>query len=153
MKPSYQQVRQHFPKSETREQLYTALGWTDIINHPAYEDTCAIRMSYALLRANVVLPGATMRVKAGEAAGKLIQHRQRALSDTLARIWGAPEVYTNADAARKAIGNRVGVISFFKIERGSGGHIDLLSLETGGLPACVRSCYFSARTIWFWPLR
>lgn len=152
MKPSYQDLIRHFPRSETREQLYESLGWIDIIDHPAYKDTCAIRMSYALLRANVVLPGASMRVKAGDVAGRLIEHRQRYLSNILARIWGPPEVYAGGDAARKGIRRRGGVASFFQIQGGSGGHIDLVEIGTSDFPSCVRACHFTAKKVWFWPL-
>lgn len=152
MKPSYQEVVTHYPRSQERADLYASLGWSDIANHEAYKDTCAIRMSYALLRANVMLPGATMKVKAGEVAGRFIEHRQGTLSRILRRIWGAPEIYKSEDAARKGIGTRRGVVSFFRIEGGNGGHIDLVEIGANGFPACARSCYFTAKTIWFWPL-
>ena len=48
MKPSYLQVRGYYSRSETREQLYASLGWADLLNHDAYKDTCAIRMSYTV---------------------------------------------------------------------------------------------------------
>lgn len=152
MKPSYQQVRANYPKSEKREPFYESLGWGDIAKHPAYEDTCAIRMSYALVLANVVLPGARMRVNAGPAKGRFIEPRQGALSRMLKQLWGAPEVYSNKPAAVAGIGARSGVVSFFKIEGGNGGHIDLVAPEGGGVLDCARSCYFTAKSIWFWPL-
>ncbi|MTV56224.1 hypothetical protein [Pseudoduganella buxea] len=80
MKPTYQKLRQFFPRAESRAALYETLGWGDLIDHKAYVDTCAIRMSYALLRSNVTLPGAKMRVKAGPVEGRYIEQRQAALS-------------------------------------------------------------------------
>lgn len=152
MRPSYQELARNYPRSETREELYAALGWNDIVNHPAYKDTCAIRMSYELVLAKVILPGAPMRVKAGDAAGRFLEHRQATLSQTLKRMWGNPEVYTNDQAARRAIGSRNGVVSFFKISGGNGGHIDLVGLDKHGFLDCARTCYFTAKTTWFWPL-
>lgn len=151
MKPSYQLVRQHYPKSEARETCYGSRGWGDIANHNGYKDTCAIRMSYALLRAGVSLPGARMRVNAGVARGKYIEPRQGVLSRILKQIWGAPEVYTSEAAALAGIGNRSGIVSFFKIQGGNGGHIDLVDPSKGVLD-CARSCYFSAKETWFWAL-
>ncbi|GGY85984.1 T6SS effector amidase Tae4 family protein [Pseudoduganella plicata] len=151
MKPPFQRLWQHFPRTESRAELYETLGWEDIIDHKAYRDTCAIRMSYALLRADVALPGATMLVKAGPAKGRHIEHRQAALSRILKRRWGAPEVFRNPDA-QEGIAGRKGVVSFFKIQGGNGGHIDLVEAGAHGFAACARSCYFSAAVVWFWAL-
>lgn len=68
-KPTFQRLWQHFPCAESRAELYETLGWGNIVYHQAYRETCEIRMSYALLRAEVALPGATMLVKAGPARG------------------------------------------------------------------------------------
>ena len=152
MKPGFQEVFSSYPRSEAREQLYQSLGWGDIANHDGYKDTCAIRMSYALALSRVLLPGAPMRVKAGPAVGRFIEHRQGKLSAILKRIWGKPEVYSSESAARAGIGSRPGVVSFFKIEGTDGGHIDLVAPNEHGILDCARSCYFTAKTIWFWPL-
>jgi hypothetical protein len=44
------------------------------------------------------------------------------------------------------------VVSFFRIEGGNGGHVDLIQMGEHGFLDCARSCFFSALTIWFWPL-
>jgi hypothetical protein len=67
MKPSIDALRQHYPKSELREVLYARIGWSDVVSHPAFQDTCAIRMSVGLIGAGVPLPGASMKVTAGPA--------------------------------------------------------------------------------------
>jgi hypothetical protein len=152
MKPTYHQVRRHYPRGESLEKLYTSLGWKDLVGHKAYKDTCAIRMSYALVSAGVTLPGAQMRVQSGDLKGRYLAHRQESLSRTLKHIWGAPEVYKSKPDAEAGIGSRSGVVSFFKIEGGNGGHIDLVTPDGNGFLECARSCYFTARTIWFWPL-
>jgi hypothetical protein len=154
IKPAFQTLLQHFPRKTSREELFADIGWADLIGNKAYLDTCAIRMSYGLLRAGVHLPGARMRANAGPLKGQYIEPGQAKLSNILKGIWGAPEVYQGEAAAVDGMGSRAGVVSFFRISRGDGGHIDLIWLEPGRLlQDCARSCYFSAVTIWFWPLR
>ena len=153
MKPSYQLLRQHYPRKERREALFADIGWNDLVEDPAYWDTCAIRMSTGLLRAGVTLPGARMQAKAGTIKGKWIEPGQAKLSAILERLWGKPEIYKSEQAARTGIGQRNGVVSFFKIEGTNQGHIDLVAMGEHGFLDCARSCYFSAVTIWFWPLR
>jgi hypothetical protein len=61
MKPLFAGLMEHYPRSEVREVLYKQIGWEDVINHPAFQDTCAIRMSLALLSAGVSPSGANKR--------------------------------------------------------------------------------------------
>jgi hypothetical protein len=150
--PSYELLRQLYPRKDTREVLFSDIGWSDLTNNKAYWDTCAIRMSIGLLRAGVQLPGARMQAKAGTIKGQWIEPGQAKLSAILTHIWGRPEVYTSEQLANGAIGSRHGVVSFFRIEGGNGGHIDLIQMGEHGFLDCARSCFFSALTIWFWPL-
>lgn len=152
MRPFFDMVTRHYPKSEKQEALYKRLGWDDLIENPAYKDTCAIRMSLALSLAGVPLPGASMRPKAPSMIDIRIEPRQRKLSDILKQMWGKPEVYDSESAAQKGIGKRKGVVSFFRISGGSGGHIDLVYPGPYGFLECARSCFFGCLEIWFWPL-
>lgn len=111
-------------------------------------------MSCGLLGAGVHLPGARMKAHAGPLKGEWIEPGQAKLSTILRRIWGVPEVYGSEAAARAGIGKRTGVVSFYRISGGDGGHIDLIWTAPGSsFQDCSRSCYFSALTVWFWPLR
>jgi hypothetical protein len=153
MKPSFSRLRSSYPKSEKREELFEQLGWGAITNSAAYKDTCAIRMSVALVRAGMHLPTGTMRIQAGELKGERVETRQRWLSDILRRAWGEPEKFDSEKGARDAIGTRTGVISFFRIAGGPGGHIDLINPGPYGFAECARSCFFASWEIWFWPLQ
>lgn len=154
MKPTFQNLFQQFPRNDKREKLLADLGWEDLIPNPAYENTCAIRLSVALVRAGVVLPGARMVAKAGEKTkGQRIEPGQVKLSGILKQLWGAPEVYKGELDANAGIGTRRGVVSFFKTALGEGGHIDLIYPGERGYLACARSCFFVASKIWFWPLK
>ena len=153
MKPNYQILRQGYPlRSELqKEALYESLGWSDLIKHPGYADTCAIRMSVALAGAGIAIPG-SLTIKSGVLKGKVVEPGQRRLSNVLKRMWGQPEVFKSEDAARTGIGNKSGVVSFFRIDGTAQGHIDLVEPVGNGFHKCAMACYFQASEIWFWPL-
>ena len=157
MRPAFVTLLNRYPGSETRAALYRQIGWDDVIDHPAYKDTCAIRMSVALLRAGVVIGGASSPVKAGPMKGLTIEIGQVRLSRALKRIWGAPEVFKGQKAAEAGIGDRRGVVSFFRIRQfeiqTNGGHIDLVYPTGNGFRDCERSCFFDSVEVWFWPLK
>jgi hypothetical protein len=152
MRPFFSTLWSNYPRSEKREALYAELGWSDIANNPAYKDTCAIRMSVGLARAGVPLLGASMQAKAGRLKGQKLEPRQHTLSKILDHMWGRPEIYDSESAARAGIGQRSGVVSFFRIAGGPGGHIDLVHPGPYGFAECARSCFFGCWEIWFWPL-
>lgn len=156
MIPAFVTVLNRYPRSETRAELYKEIGWSDVVDHPAYQDTCAIRMSLALLRSDVVIGDGMAPIKAGPFKNRRIHIGHARLSRALRRIWGAPEVYKGESAAKEGIGSRRGVVSFFRIRhfeiQTNGGHIDLVSPAANGFLECARSCYFDAVEVWFWPL-
>jgi Type VI secretion system (T6SS), amidase effector protein 4 len=156
VKPIFSVLRHHYPKFETRAELYAQIGWSDVVNSAAFKDTCAIRMSVGLLRAHVPLVGANMKAKAGPLKDQRIETGQGRLSNILKRGWGSPEVYRSEKDARDGIKQRTGVVSFFRIRQSgvpsNGGHIDLVFPAGNGFQECARSCYFESAEIWFWPL-
>jgi hypothetical protein len=157
MKPPFAILLARYPKSEVREVLYGQIGWSDVVNHPSFQDTCAIRMSIALLGARVTISGANMKIKAGPLKGRRIQTGQGRLSQALKQLWGQPEVYHGETAANDGIGSRSGVVSFFRIRHfgipTNGGHIDLVYPAGNNFHRCARSCFFDAAEVWFWPLQ
>ncbi|WP_306391149.1 T6SS effector amidase Tae4 family protein [Telluria beijingensis] len=152
MKPLFAVLNQHYPRHESKENLYRRIGWADVIQHPGFNDTCAIRMSVGLAGAGVPVRGA-MKAKLGDLKNKRIEPRQANLSRMLRGLWGEPDIYASEQDARDGIANRSGVISFFRIGGGPGGHIDLISPGPYGFPQCARSCFFASEEIWFWPLQ
>ena len=109
MKPAFAVLQQHYPKSETRAELYADIGWSDVLDHAAFKNTCAIRMSVGLLRAHVPLAGANMKAKARPLKDQRIETGQGRLSNILKRRWGPPEVYKGENAARDGIKQRTGL--------------------------------------------
>ena len=155
MKPRFDKIKQTYQDTHAfpREVLYQELGWGDLVNNPAYENTCAVRISLALIKLGITLPGRLM-IKAGPHKGKMIEPGQAKLSHLLARptLLGAPEKCKMVDV-HKMIGNRRGIIAFFKIPTyGNGGHIDLIAPDRGGVHVCASACYWNASEVWFWPL-
>lgn len=154
---SYAALRTNFSSNKTLKQpeLFRELGWEDLIGNPAYDNTCAIRMSLALIKSGKTIPG-RLKIKKGPHQGKLIEMGQRKLSLLLAERsrLGAPEKFSGRDAA-DGIGNRNGIVSFWKLIPGlyEHGHIDIVSAPAGGLRACGSDCYWTSKEIWFWPLK
>jgi hypothetical protein len=157
-RPPFAVMHRHYPdkRSVLAAELYLWIGHPAYADHPAWNNTCAIRMSLALNGAGIVTPCPRLVVRSGTYKGRQLQPSQRELSKYLAQrsIWGAPEVYNSGEEARKGIGSGHGVISFFSLYGGTNGqgHIDLVGPGDWG-PACEEDCYWMSTTIWFWRLR
>ncbi len=174
MKPSFSVLWANYPHADrsTRKQLFDAIGWGSIANEPAYQNTCAIRVSVGLQRSGMeVDSSAGMRALAGAIKGKNIEIRHEKLSDYLKTKWGTPETLVGTPAQMEAaIGDRNGVISFFEIPGyevggGLGGHIDVIDgkdklpirlfgygFDVNRDSVCGSHCYWNAARAWFWEL-
>lgn len=158
MRPLFHSLERNYPRHDSidKAQLFQEIGWDDLIRNGAYENTCAIRMSLALIKTGVHIPG-RIAIKKGPFKGQHIEPGQASLSNMLAMksLFGSPEKF-DKKSIRAGIGNRSGVISFFQIPSyldGRGGHIDIVTPSTGGYMACGSGCYFTAKEYWFWVLR
>ena len=134
--------------------LYELLGWPDLVGKAEWSNTCAVRMSLALLEAGMILDG-RLRIKSGTLKGRWVEPGQNKLSNWLSKKLGAPKSYpfdkVSPDGP-KEIFLKKGIVSFMNIPSYAGGHIDLL---IGGAPdglVCSRSCYPDAAEIRFWKL-
>ncbi|GGC13080.1 T6SS effector amidase Tae4 family protein [Pseudoduganella buxea] len=158
-RPSFAAVREAFPsrKVVSREMLFEEIGIEALMHDPAYENTCAIRMSYALTKAGVVLRKGGLKFNKGPFAGRRIEPGMRKLSEHLVELWGPPQSFAVNAEAVDALTLQQGVVSFFFGEMLSAGaaqgHIDLLMPRWPGFEECANTCYFgSDKKIWFWPL-
>jgi hypothetical protein len=142
-----------YPDTEDNGAVRTQLGGE--CDNPEYVNTCAMRLSMALLNAGISLPAHhhnLFTVKAGNGAfkGKNIALRQHELSDYLVHLWGHPQVFQHQsnNAVPAAMTKMAGVVSFFDIpgfRHGHGGHIDVFYLGN------VRHAgYFNSKTFWLW---
>lgn len=63
-------------KSVTKRTLFEEIGWDDLIDDTAYDNTCAIRLSLALIKCNVPISG-RIAIRSGLHKGKLIGDKSR----------------------------------------------------------------------------
>lgn len=164
MKPPFAVVRMHFPDTDSvsREELYQWIGYPENITDPGFYNTCAIRMSLALLGAGFPNPG-TYPIKSGKYRGRMIETGQRRLSNWLVRHLGDPEKFKSGSEAERAIRSRKGIVSFFSIygDQNPQGHIAIVAIDRWGtyvrcgneIDGTATGCYWSSRKVWFWPLK
>jgi Type VI secretion system (T6SS), amidase effector protein 4 len=159
MRPHFNLVSNGYPRKPPydTDDLMRLIGWDDLVGNGNYANTCAIRVSIALIAGGMSIPG-RMRIKAGPHKGKLIEPGQAALSHMLAKrsMLGEPEKFFGNNEAHNGIGARSGVVSFWRLHpswaNDTQGHIDIVSPLNGYL-RCAGSCYFDAAHVWFWPLQ
>jgi hypothetical protein len=153
----------HFPDPDSvpLEELWPWLGYPENTQDMNFSNTCAVRMSLALLGAGFPSPG-TYPVKAGKYKGKSIETKQRNLSTWLVRHLGEPEKYKGGAEAQKAIGPKRGIISFFQLHGPTDrqGHIALVAMDRWQTFRCGREledgptgCFWDSVEVWFWPLK
>ena len=161
MKPSFSVLKSNHHSSNElspsyidKKSVYKEIGYDldDLTKqNPGYENTCATRMSLALIASGVNFSG-RLKIKEGSYKGRLIEPGAKLLADQLAQshVFGKPQIFKPNEAIAKLNGKK-GVVFFWKIAGYNGGHIDLI--ETVNLIlVCNSACYFSSKEIWFWPL-
>lgn len=163
MKAPYAAVRRHFPATDSvsREELYQWIGHSENIADANFYNTCAVRMSLALLGAGYPNPG-RYPIQAGKYKGRAIETQQVKLSAWLVRHVGKPEEFTSGRDAEAGIADRHGIVSFFSIDGGTErqGHIAIVARDRWGqylrcgneIDGMATGCYWQSREVWFWPL-
>ncbi len=162
MKPSFVNVKQHHYSSNKyhanflgAEDLYQRIGYrlNDLKRqNTGYANTCAVRMSLALIEAGVKFAG-RLKIKSGPHKGKMIEPGAKLLADQLMKkqVFGHP-VLVNPKTAVSDLRAKKGIVLFWKIQGYGGGHIDLIE-PVNAASVCNSACYFSSKEIWFWPLQ
>lgn len=136
--------------------LYESIGHPEFAHDSRMQNTCAARVSMALLAAGIHPAPGNLTVQAGRFARLRIETNQKALSNFLRQRLGKPEVYESGYQAWSKIRPRRGIVSFFHLHGGAWdpqGHIDLVEPAAMEDLQCVGSCYWSSTEVWFWPLR
>ena len=162
MKVPFAKLRMHFPDTQSvlPEELYQWIGYPENIGNPNFLNTCAIRLSLALLGAGYPNPGA-WPIRAGKYKGRAIETKQRKLANWLVRQLGQPEKFKSRQDAEAKIGARRGIVSFFNIygDENAQGHIAIVAQDRWGLyircgqeiDGTATGCYWSSKAVWFWP--
>lgn len=156
---SFETLRAHYPDkiAAPPSKLFGEIGLPELANDKHWaQNTCAVRLSLALVKAGVIINPGHMTIMNGAYKGRRLEPSQARLSRFLAQSseLGAPEKYKGSGLAQKGIGGRRGIISFYKLNGpdDSQGHIDLIQ-PSGGFYACAAQCFWKSVEIWFWPLR
>ena len=79
----------NFP-TEDRERFFKDMGWDDLIDNDAYENTCAMRVSVGLVKCGMTFPTGEIKILKGYDEGKRIKIRWIELEDVLKAEWGDP---------------------------------------------------------------
>ncbi|WP_431018562.1 hypothetical protein ACQ4K0_11495 [Burkholderia cepacia] len=81
-------------KTVSREALFQELGWQDLIQNQSYANTCAIRISVALVKSGITLRGGLV-IQKGPHRGRRIEAGQARLAKMLAsrRISAKPKCF------------------------------------------------------------
>lgn len=163
MKPSYEVLKRYHQSSQfykpgyvSDEAIYQELGFdlAELLKlNAGYKNTCATRMSVALLKAGVSVQG-RLKIRSGNLAGKSVEPGAKLLADQLARpgLFGPPVIFQHPSGTPPALKGQKGVIFFWKLATSGIGHIDLVE-PTNGTQICKSNCYFACQEVWFWPLR
>ena len=161
MKPSFMALKaNHYSSNKHNsnfmgsEEIYKLIGY-DIEElkkqNPGYVNTCAIRMSLALIKSGMNFSG-RLKIKDGPYKGRMIEPGAKLLADQLAKpqLFGRPELISPSNAVVRLSGKK-GVVLFWKVTGYGGGHIDLIE-TSNAVQVCNSACYFSSKEIWFWSL-
>lgn len=161
MKPTFQTLKSNHYSSEpgnknykSAADVYSEIGYKveDLLKQNAgYANTCATRMSLALIKSGATFNG-RLTIKLGSYKNKKIEPGAKLLADQLMQnsSFGKPEII-NPTQGPATIGDRKGLILFWKITGYDGGHIDLIE-TSNKLQLCNSHCYFNCKEVWFWEL-
>jgi hypothetical protein len=155
------------PGYKKGEELYEEMGLKDffIKNYDTYYNTCAARMSLALLKSGVSITG-RLTILAGSQKGNKIETGAKQLADQLLKVFGnviyqqkiVNGFFSTGDLNKQVLdfmkkpGCEKGVIFFNKLGGDSVCHIDLIEFSTASSLVCNSACYFMCNEVWYWPL-
>lgn len=155
---TYNRLKAEYPSSNPRSATYISqgdlfreIGWDEFIDNPNYQNTCAIRVSLALVRIGVRIKPKSHNILKGDHAGKGVEVNMSRLAALLARpgYLGDYEILDGTTLG-SALTARQGIIAFHGVPGYTGGgHIDLIDNHGTG-DRCASACYFGSNEVWFW---
>lgn len=89
-RPPYSLLRSHYPapKEVPPKQMWESIGHPEKAADPHWKNTCAIRLSLALLDAGMMIEPGFLKLKKGRYVQRKVAVTVVALSDLLIRSWG-----------------------------------------------------------------
>ncbi|ENG2553748.1 TPA: hypothetical protein MYP81_005231 [Citrobacter farmeri] len=163
MKPSFSTLKNNHSSADfinpdfvESKEFYAGIGYDQGKLGVQFENTCAARMSVALIKSGVKFNGRLLPIKEGKWKGVRLETGAKNLADELSRssVFGKPAIWRDPAKFQTELGNKRGVVFFWKIDGyngGSGSHIDLIEPASAGA-VCHSHCYFNCKQIWFWEL-
>lgn len=163
MKPQFFSLKQnHYSSDETKpsyksvSEVYSEIGYEAaklVHQDPNYGNTCAVRMSLALMKSGISIKG-RLKIKGGRFAGRSVEPGAKLLADQIKSpaLLGKPLIIQSPSAAPAELNGKQGLIFFSKIFGYGGGHIDLLE-TVNATQVCHSHCYFLCQEVWFWDLK
>jgi len=153
-KPVFARLKaNHYSSNQVdAEEVYKEIGYDfeKLFNQNGeYGNTCAVRMSLALIKTGIRFgtPISRLQIKEGTYKGQFVGTGAKTLADELRKPTSLGKPLTG-DKAEEAIKTKKGIVLFHNIPGYGGGHIDLI--EPGKI--CHSSCHFGSKEVWFWPL-
>lgn len=126
MRPLYEQLkRQHYSSNDVRagfvdsDDLFSEIGYDFkalLRQGDQYENTCAVRMSLALLKCNIEFSG-RFTIRKGPLKGKKFEMGAKLLADQLNKphIFGSAEIHTDKVEGGRALLKRRGVVFLIEL--------------------------------------
>lgn len=137
MPPKFADLWNAYPFVPTKGQLFHQLGggWPALIGNSSYDNTCAIRLSVALIGAGQPIPSDLAQLDGGhkDAQGRDLIVRVPTAKRLLERLigpstWGASKA-SGADIADGLIPAWTGVLLYLVPNGDASGHVDLWDKE------------------------
>lgn len=135
----------------SRENLFKEIGWDEFLDNNNYANTCAIRVSLAMIKSGLSVNNGSHRVLDGQLKGKRIEVNMKMLANIIEQGGQFAKAERYRQDIYAQVKGRSGMIAFFNIPGYvGGGHIDLLD-GTAPYMRCESDCYHSEE-VWFWPM-
>jgi hypothetical protein len=162
MKPTFSTLKSNHYSSDPNsssyksgKDVYKEIGYDIdalVAQNAGYANTCATRMSLALIKSSVPFSG-RLKIKDGKYKGQFVETGAKLLADQLKmpNVFGKPVIFYDMEKALKYLDSKRGIIFFWKLADSNGGHIDLIEPFNKTM-VCNSACYFVCKEIWFWSL-
>src|SRR5437870_959245 len=95
MKPTYAMLQANYPRKPAVDTaaLYASIGHPELMADMHFQNTCAVRVSMALVSAGVHIAPGNLTANAGRLKGRRLEAGQARLSHFLLKQWGEPEKF------------------------------------------------------------
>lgn len=121
---TFESLRAHYP-TMPKEQFFKLLGgdWPKLVNNPNYQNTCAVRLSYALRGAGVAIPKKYQ--EANDGAGTSLILKVGTMGRLVQELFRDPWGMSKVEGAQVVVPAMHGIIAYHVKWDDATGHFDL----------------------------